>query len=124
MSDARNIVVLFDFQLEVDAEKVLLGELWSFDRHLVVMERYDGSSLVNTLKFGTTNFWVQLHNLPYSFMTTEAATSIGETLRAVSIPRDKTKMRRGSFMRVRVVVDITKPLCRRRIVTWDQNSEG
>lgn len=119
MSDARNNVVLFDFQLEVDAEKVLLGELWSFDRHLVVMERYDGSSLVNTLKFGTTNFWVQLHNLPYSFMTTEAATSIGETLRAVSIPRDKTKMRRGSFMRVRVVVDITKPLCRRRIVTWD-----
>ena len=54
MSDARNNVVLFDFQLEVDAEKVLLGELWSFDRHLVVMERYDGSSLVNTLLLGPT----------------------------------------------------------------------
>jgi len=36
-------MVLFDFQLNVDVEKVFMGEPWTFDRHLVVMERYDRS---------------------------------------------------------------------------------
>lgn len=33
-------------------------------------------------------------------------------------------MRGGNFMRVRVAVDITKPLCRGRKVTWDQTDKG
>ena len=39
-------------------------------------------------------------------------------------PKDTSEMVEGSFMRVRVVVDITKPLCRDRRVMWDQSSEG
>ena len=38
VSDAGNNVVLFDFMLEADVEKVLMGEPWSFDRHIVVLE--------------------------------------------------------------------------------------
>lgn len=30
-------ILLFDFDLEVDAEKVLLSEPWSYDRHLVIL---------------------------------------------------------------------------------------
>lgn len=33
----RNNVLLFEFDLELDAEKVLQGEPWSFDRHLVIL---------------------------------------------------------------------------------------
>lgn len=52
-------------------------------------------------------------------MTVEAAISLGETLGVVSKPRDTSEMIGGNFMRVRVAVDVTKPLCRGRVITWD-----
>ena len=48
--------MLFDFKFEVDAVKVLMGEPWTFDRHLVVLERYDGSMPIQNLQFKTTSF--------------------------------------------------------------------
>lgn len=123
VNDAGGNVFLFDFELEVDAEKVMMGEPWAFDSHLVVMERYDSSTPIRDLKFSTTSFWVQIHDLPFCFMSNEVAFSIGETLRAVLTPKDSSEMRGSNFMRIRVAVDITKPLCRGRRVTWDQVSE-
>ena len=68
VSDAGNNVLLIAFELEVDAEKVLLGEPWAFDRHLVVLQKNDGSPSIQDLSFTTMKFWVQLHNLPYSLL--------------------------------------------------------
>ena len=70
INDVGGDVILFDFELEVDAVKVLMGEPWAFDRHLVVMEHCDSSILIHDLKFSTTSFWVQIHDLPFSFMST------------------------------------------------------
>ena len=39
-------------------EKVLQGEPWAFDRHLVAFLRYDGSVSVQNLQFEKTTFWV------------------------------------------------------------------
>lgn len=50
--------------MEIDMDKVLMGEPWSFDRHLVVFERYDGSVPIQELNFCSTSFWVQIHDLP------------------------------------------------------------
>ena len=124
VNEAGNNMVLFDFELEVDIEKVLMGEPWTFNRHLVVLECYDGSTLVRKLHFRTTSFWVQIRDLPFSFLTTRVAVSIGETLGVVAIPKDRSEMRGGNFMRVRAVIDITKALCRGRHVSWSLESEG
>ena len=117
-------ILLIAFELEINVVKVLHGEPWVFDRHLVVLQRYDGSSPVHELSFDRTSFWVQIHNLPFSLMTVEAAVSLGETLGVVSKPRDTSEMMGGNFMRVRVAVDVTKPLCRGRMIIWDQGREG
>ena len=37
MSDRGNNVLLIAFELEVDAEKVIQGEPWMFDKHLVAL---------------------------------------------------------------------------------------
>lgn len=50
---------------EVDVKKVLLGEPWSFDRHLVVFQRFDGSKPLKDLDFKLCSFWVQIDDLPY-----------------------------------------------------------
>ena len=98
VNDAGNNMVLFDFELEVDVEKVLMGEPWTFNRHLVVLERYYGSTLVQKLHFRTTSFWVQIHDLPFLFLTTGVGVSIGETLGVVEIPKDRSEMKGGNFM--------------------------
>ncbi|XP_030922912.1 uncharacterized protein At4g02000-like [Quercus lobata] len=124
INDAGGNVILFYFELEVDAVKVLMGEPWAFDRHLVVMERYDSSVPIQDLKFSSTSFWVQIHELPFSFMSMEVAISIGESIGDVIPTKDSSELKGSNYMRIRVVIDITKPLCRGRRVTWDQDSDG
>lgn len=69
-------------------EKVLMGEPWSFDRHLVVFQRYKTSTPIEELSFDKVSFWIQIHNLPYPLSSAKVVRSIGETLGKVSIPKD------------------------------------
>lgn len=64
-----------------------------FDRHLVILQRYDGITPVTNLSFDKTSFWVQIYNLPFSLLTVEAVLSIGETLGMVMKPKDLKEMR-------------------------------
>nr|POF12390.1 uncharacterized protein CFP56_52682 [Quercus suber] len=123
VSTVGDNILLIAFEWEVDAKKVLQGEPWVFDRQLVVLQRYDGSAPVTDLSFDRTTFWVQIHNLPFSLMTVDVAISLGETLGIVTKPKDEAEMKGGQFMRVRVAVDVTKPLCRGRMITWDQGRD-
>ena len=101
-----------------------MGEPWSFDRHLIVFQRYDLSTPIEDLNFDKVAFWVQIHNLPYSLLTTEVAVHLRESLGEVNVPNDPTEMRGGNFMRVRVTIDISEPLCRGRRVDFDEDNEG
>ena len=124
VTNAGNNVLLFEFDLEVDAEKVLQGEPWSFDMHLVILPRFDGSKSVKELEFRFYSFWVQIHDLPFKFMTPETAKFIGATVGPVIKSNDPTELKGGTFMRVRIRVDITQPLCRGRKIVFDEKEEG
>lgn len=58
VSNAGNNILLFEFELEVDAEKVLQGEPWSFDRHLVILQWFNGSKAIKELEFRVYAFWI------------------------------------------------------------------
>ena len=40
VSNAGDNILLFAIESDEDIEKVLMGERWAFDRHLVVFQRY------------------------------------------------------------------------------------
>ena len=63
-------------------------------------------------------------SLPHSHLNVETTLRLGDSLGVVSKPKDISEMKGGPFMRVRVEVDVMKPLCRERRVTWDEASEG
>ena len=67
---------------------------------------------------------MQIHNLPFSLQTVETAFSIGKTIGPVMKPKDLGEMLGPNFMRVRVVVDVSKPLCKGRKIYWDKDNEG
>ena len=105
-------------------EKVLQGEPWTYDKHLVALEWYNDQKSVNELSFYNTTFWIQVHDLPFSLLTREIALSLGAMLGTVIKPADNSKLQGGNFVLVRVVVDTSKPLSRGRLVSWDQDKEG
>ena len=124
VSDAGNNCLLFVFQSKEDIQKVLLGEPWSFDRHIVVFQRFNPSIPVEALKFDRVCFWIQIHNLPYSHLTREVALSVWESLGSVIMQRDESDWRGGNFLRVRVAIDVIEPLCCGRRVAFDKDNEG
>ncbi|KAK7841459.1 hypothetical protein CFP56_015429 [Quercus suber] len=56
-------------------------------------------------------------------MTEETAKEIGDTIGTVLKQSDGSEWKGGTFLRVRVRVDITRPLCRGRRVTFEEGLE-
>lgn len=83
--EAGGHILLFVFELESDAERILATEPWSFDKHLVLFQRYDTSALARTLRFTKVKFWVQLHGLPMRMLDPETTVELGETIGQVSL---------------------------------------
>ena len=98
--DASDNHLLFTFELESDLEKVLLGEPWSFDRHLVVLQKYDGTSPMEQVDFSKSSFWIQIHNLPLTCLSPDVAMEIGESLGDVNKSVNVSDMVGGNFMRI------------------------
>ena len=117
-------VVLFIFESEIEVEKVLNAEPWCFDKHLVIMQKYDKNRALEELKFEKTRFWVQVHGLPYKFMNTKAAEKICEVVGQVIHSNDPTETEGSNFMRIRVELDISLPLCRGRVVSMENGKKS
>uniref|UniRef100_A0A7N2M4I4 DUF4283 domain-containing protein n=1 Tax=Quercus lobata TaxID=97700 RepID=A0A7N2M4I4_QUELO len=124
ITNAGNNILLFAFELEVDAEKVLLREPWSYDRHLVIIQRFNGGRPLKEVEFKHYSFWVQIHDIPFKFMTLEIALEIGETVGSVMVPQDWSEMKRGTFMLIQVRIDVTRPLCHGRRVAFEDGLKG
>lgn len=110
--------MLVDFQLEKDKTKVMLGRPWSFDRMLVCLQEFDGTSPLKEILFSSEVFWVQIHNMPWASMTKEVGLQIGQGLGEVlEVEVDSNGMGWGQFMRIKVVVNINLPLSRGRFLS-------
>lgn len=123
ISPTSEITLLFKFELEVDANKVILSEPWSYDRHLVIFQHFGGSKALKEIEFKSCFFWIQIHDVPFKFLTPEIAVEIGETTGTISKQRETSEIVGGMFLRVRVNVEISRPLCWGRRVTFDEGLE-
>ena len=103
--------VLFVFDNLGDVDRILQNQPWSFDKHLVMLQRYNSDVSVRELIFKTTLFWVQVHDIPVRYMNRRVAEEIcdivGEVQKSVGAVDDDG----GFFIRVRVLIDISLPLC-------------
>ncbi|KAL0016646.1 hypothetical protein SO802_003715 [Lithocarpus litseifolius] len=68
--------MLFSFETKEDVDSILSSEPWSFNKHLVIMQRYDHEQPFQDVKFEKTTFWVQVHGLPMKYMTAATAEKI------------------------------------------------
>ena len=69
-------VLLFTFDTQTDMEQVLKTEPWSFNKHLMVLRRYDKEIDVSAIEFNLVTFWIQAHDLPVHFRTKAVAEKV------------------------------------------------
>ena len=116
-------ILLFVFELETDAKRVLANEPWTFDKHVVLLQRSDGSTLARYLRFTNLKIWVQIHGLPMCMLDSKIAIELGETLGQVTPCENSSELVGGDFLYVPVEIDVSKPLCRAQRIALDDNEE-
>jgi hypothetical protein len=108
---------LVEFEKADDKKRVLEGRPWVFEGSLFLVEDYDGFTTPSQMSFEKAVFWVQLHNLPLGCMSLSIGRQIGSSVGQVeAIDIDEKGMGWGESLRVKVQIDLRKPLPRGRML--------
>src|SRR6266540_6837616 len=91
-----------------DWEKVTCGGPWTFRGHAVLFAPYDGFTRPSMIELNHMEIWIQIHDLPdgYKGLIKAMASKIGEFISSETPSFDFA----GNFLRVRVQLDVQKPL--------------
>ena len=117
VSDMGENRVLFLFQEKEDLDRVLLQGPWSFDKYIILLYKLEVGESISTLTFQEAAFWVQIYGLPTLSQTREVGIRIGGSLgKVVKVDVGDKGFSMGCYLRVRVILDISQPLSRGRIV--------
>ena len=76
------------------------------------MQKYDKETPIGEVKLEKVSFWVQLHGIATRYMTTEVGMKISGEIGEVTIPKDFKEIHGENFLRLRVRVNLSLPLCR------------
>ena len=123
MSKEGSHTVLFVFDNKEDVDHILSGKPWSFDKNLVVLERYERQNPLDDLKFDKVTFWVQVHNIPIGYRSKSVAEDICEVIVRVDRSIRVSDSEGGNYVRVRVTMDVYQPLCRGKVVTFKEGGK-
>lgn len=114
---------LFIFDNKPNANRVLNNESCSFDKHSVVLQRYSTYILLQDFSLNETTLWIQVHNIPVSYMNRETAEDICMVARKVISSSGDPDSGGGGFIWVRVTVDVACPFCRGKVVTLESGAK-
>jgi len=73
-------VVLFSFDNKADVDRIIAAEPWSFDKHLLVLTRYDKEAALPASNLTKVAFWVQVYDIPLWFRNKEVAEQICQSV--------------------------------------------
>jgi hypothetical protein len=108
---------LVEFTDENDKISVLEGRPWVFEGNLFAVEDYDGLTTPSDISFDKAAFWVRMIGLPLACMNLTVGHQIGSSMGKVEeVDVDDGGMGWGEFLRVKITLDLQKPLMRGRML--------
>jgi len=115
---------LLDFEHEWDKTQVMGERPWLFDANLVTIAEFDGFTPLSQMDFEKAAFWVRMYNLPLVCMGSAIGHQIGSTVGVVEdVEVNDGDVPWGEYLRVRILIDLAKPLDRgRKIMTKNKST--
>jgi hypothetical protein len=115
LEDNLWLLWLLEFSSEADKKRVQEGCPWLFDRNILVLREVEESTPPTQMDFSKSPCWIQVRDIPLICMNKEVGNKIGETLGKVEeVDVSGEGPGRGSSLRIKILIDITKPLERGR----------
>ncbi|EOY19851.1 Zinc finger, CCHC-type-like protein [Theobroma cacao] len=122
IKEIQENIFLFRFEDKEDYERIREGRPWCFDRNIVVLKEFDEVFMEpEDVDYGKEEFWIHILGLPTRFMEREVACAIGNTIaRFIKVDGENTGLR-DKFMRIKVLLDLAKPLRRGLMLSMEEN---
>ncbi|MBA0701385.1 hypothetical protein Goari_027379, partial [Gossypium aridum] len=98
-------------------ERVLKGLPWTFNNHLLILSKLKRDEDLLKIPLVYVPFWVQIHDVPIGLFSENLA-KLPENFIGAFLEYDGSNLgkKNHNFMRVRVQIDIRKPLRRNKQV--------
>ncbi|XP_019151044.1 PREDICTED: uncharacterized protein LOC109147843 [Ipomoea nil] len=115
---STNLFVFYFFHAK-DMQRVLDDGPWSYDQNLLILHKLGNNESPYAVNLDRAGFWVQIHKIPQPLTNARMAEVIGSSL-GTFIKADISNFdgTHNAFIRIRVSIDVNKPL--RRIVRIKQ----
>lgn len=104
----------FEFYHPLDVQKVVEGGPWSFEQGMLVFKQLVGNEDPKEIILNEVDIWVQIYDLPKGFLPETILQSIANFI-GVFVKSDPANINGvwKSYYRIRVRMDVSKPLKRR-----------
>ncbi|KAH1074339.1 hypothetical protein J1N35_026667 [Gossypium stocksii] len=123
ISDLGDKRYLFQFFNEIDVQRVISGTPWFFNGHLLILQRIQQGEVPSMLVLNHTEFWIQVHEIPVGMMAESMGQKFGDFLgKFLEYDASSLALGRSSYMRIRVHLDVTAPLKRKKKIQMGDNS--
>ncbi|KAJ1438438.1 hypothetical protein SESBI_03049 [Sesbania bispinosa] len=103
-------VFQFFFEDDRDVNRILTGSPWLFRNSWLNLKRWERGSKVEDLNFSNVPVHIQLWGLPNYCKTKKMGQRIGPCMGVVTESEIYEVRDKGTFIRLRVMMDISKPL--------------
>jgi hypothetical protein len=104
---------LAEFGSEADKVRVAKGGPWTLNKNAILLKEFDARIDPEEVVFDELPVWVRIMKLGYELMNAERGTPLTAKLGKVEkLEVDENGRAWGSYLRVRVVINATKPVMR------------
>ncbi|CAL5359252.1 unnamed protein product [Camellia sinensis] len=104
---------VFVFGHVVDKRRVLSNGPWTFDKHLLMLGEMDPNVQPSDIQLTGVQFWVHVCNLPLVLMNKKVGEIVGNAVgQFIDMDHEDGGIAWGRTMRIRVALDVRKPLRR------------
>ncbi|CAN1803823.1 hypothetical protein LINPERHAP1_LOCUS23731 [Linum perenne] len=111
IQDLGNRLILFRFFHAIDLNWVLDAGPWNFNGYLLLIRKLNQGENPLTVPLVSTEFWLQVHGLTHGFFSESIARIIGNFAGEFVRYEDRNVASYVKpFMRIRIRLDVTKPL--------------
>ncbi|XP_074374460.1 uncharacterized protein LOC141714863 [Apium graveolens] len=111
MGDSRYSFVQYH---KIDMQRIVEGGPWSFEQAMFILHELAPTEDPSMVKLQNADIWVQIYDIPRGFLSENILRSVGDLVgRYIRLDPKNFDGTWKSFVRIRVAVNVEKPLKRR-----------